>query len=311
MANSTILVLIQQAAQELGIAGSGLPATVIGNTQLDVVQTLALANGYGRNVLREHQWQFPGVEYRFTTVFYEYTATVTNGSTALSVLSSTTGLTTNPTYFMVTGTGIPQDTYLVSVDAGASTAVLSQEATKTGTAVALTFSQTLYALPSAFDRIVNRTQWDKSKHWEMLGPETAQQWQWLKSGFIATGPRVRYRLLANFFQIWPPPTTEEYLGFEYVSKNWVLATAAAAPSKIGFTVDTDTCVFPDQLMNAMIKRAYVRAKGFDSTAVDQEYNMQLELAKAMDAGAPTLSFAPRPGSELITWDQVPDSGYSV
>src|SRR3990167_10483706 len=226
MANATLLTLVGNAAGEMGLA---VPTTVIGNTSQDVIQWLYLVNAVGKQLVREYDWQQIDKEYRFTTVYYTYTATVTSGSTTISVLSSTTGLTTNPTYFMVTGTGIPQDTYLVSVDAGASTAVLSQEATKTGTAVALTFSQTLYALPSAFDRIVNRTQWDKSKHWEMLGPETAQQWQWLKSGFIATGPRVRYRLLANFFQIWPPPTTEENLRFDYVSKNWVLATAAAAP----------------------------------------------------------------------------------
>lgn len=88
MANSALSTLVQQAMQELGVSGSGLPSTVIGNTAYDVVQTLALTNGYGRNLLREHQWQQVTTEYRFTTVFYTYTATTTSGSTTLSVLSS-------------------------------------------------------------------------------------------------------------------------------------------------------------------------------------------------------------------------------
>ena len=308
MANSTILVLTQEAMQEMGVALYGQPATVIGNTNTDVVQTLALMNGYARQLTREFDWNALDIEYRFTTVFYQYTATTTDGSTTISALSSTTGLTTNPTYFMVTGTGIPQDTYLVSVDSGASTAVLSQEATETGTAVTLTFSQTMYALPTDFDRQVDRTQWDKSRHWEMLGPETAQQWQWLKSGWISTGPRVRYRILGNLFQIWPPLSSEDYLGWEYLSKYWVYATGGATPTKRAFTVDTDTCIFPDALMNAMIKRAYFKAKGF-SPVWDEDYAAQVDIAKANDQGSATLSFAPRPSQRLIGWDNIPDANF--
>lgn len=310
MSNSTLLQLTQQAMQEIGVAAYGQPASIIANTNTDVVQTLALTNGYGRQILREHDWQFSNIEYRFTTVFYQYTATTTDGSTTISALSSTTGLTTNPTYFMVTGTGIPQDTYLVSVNAGAGTAVLSQAAEATGTAVTLTFSQTMYAMPSDYDRQVDRTHWDKSRHWEMLGPETAQQWQWLKSGWISTGPRIRYRILGGVFQIWPPLSSNDYLGFEYISKNWVLTTSGATPSKTSFTVDTDTCVFPDALMTAMIKRAYFKAKGFAPTW-DEEYGMHLDIAKANDAGSPTLSLAPRPADILISANNIPDSSYGT
>lgn len=307
MANSTLLQLTQQAMQEMGVAGYGAPASVIANTNTDVVQTLALTNGYARQLLREHEWQFLNTEYRFTTVFYQYTATTTDASTTISAMSSTTGLTTNPTYFMVTGTGIEQDTYLVSVNAGASTAVLSQAASATGT-VTLTFSQTMYAFPSGFDRLIDRTDWDKSRHWEMLGPETAQQWQWLKSGWISTGPRVRYRVLGDLFQIWPPLSTNDYLGFEYVTKNWVLATGATTTSKTGFTVDTDTCIFPDPLMNAMIKRAYFKAKGF-SPVWDEDYASQIDIAKANDAGSPTLSLSPRPSDILISANNIPDADF--
>src|SRR3990167_3537777 len=179
---AAMLALVQQTSVEMWLSS---PATVAGNSTQDVVQTLALMNAVGYEVQRQYQWQAMTVEYRFSTVFYTYTATVTSGSTALSVLSSTTGLTTNPTYFAVTGTGIPQDTYLVSVNAGASTAVLSRAATATGTTVTLTFSQIRYAFPTDFDRLVDDTQWDKSQNWALQGPETGQQWQWLKSGFVA------------------------------------------------------------------------------------------------------------------------------
>lgn len=304
MANDTILQLVTDAAGEMGLP---IPATLVGNQTTNAVQLLAQANAAGRMILREHQWQASSVEYRFSTVYYQYTATTANGSTTISALSSTTGLTTSPTLFMVTGTGIPQDTYLSTVNSGASTAVLTNAATESGT-VTLTFSQTKYAWPDDFDRLIERTEWDKSQHWEMVGPETAQQWQWLKSGFIATGPRVRFRPLGNYFQIWPPLSTDDQLGVEYVSKYWIYATGGTAVSKQRFTADTDTTIFPDRLMVAAIKKAYYASKGF-APQWDNEYDMQLGLAKAHDASSQTLSMAPRLADQLITVANLPDSGY--
>lgn len=309
MPNATLLTLVGNAAGEMGLA---VPTTVIGNTNAEVTQWRYLINAVGKEIARQHQWEQITKEYRFTTVFYTYTATVTDDSTTLSVLSSTTGLTTNPTYFMVTGTGIPQDTYLVSVNAGASTAVISQAATATGTLVSLTFGQVMYAGPSDYDRQVDRTHWDKSKRWEMLGPETGQQWQWLKSGFISTGPRIRYRWLGGFFQIWPSQASNEYLGLEYVSNQWVLAAAdSVTPSKASFTVDTDTCIFPDRLMILGLKKKFFEIKGMDTTAFYRDYVTELSEAKAMDAGSSTLSMAPTQTDVLINWSNIPDQGYGT
>lgn len=306
---ASMLALMQQTMTEMGLPS---PLTAAGNTNQDVTQTLSLLNAVGYELQRQHQWQALTKEYRFTTVFYNYTATVTSGSQNLSVLSSTTGLTSTPTYFMVTGAGINQDTYLSSVSAGPATAVLSQAASASGTAVALAFNQTKYAMPSDYDRLIDDTDWDKSRHWRMMGPETAQQWQWLKSGFISSGPRVRFRVLGGLFQIWPALGAADYMGFEYVSNLWVTATATlTGPDKTSFTVDTDTCIFPDRLMVLGTKLKYFQIKGFDTTAIFQDYRVQLDLAKAHDAGSPSLSMAPRPSSSLIGWDNIPDSGFGA
>jgi hypothetical protein len=302
----TLLQNIQQASIEMGLAS---PSTVIGNSTQDVVQTLGLYQAVGYELQRQWQWQAMTVGYTFATPFYSYTGNLTNGSTAVTGLSSTTGLTATPTYFQVTGTGINTDTYLASVNSGAGTAVLSQAASADGTAVELTFSQVRYAMPSDFDRLIDRTDWDKSQHWEMLGPETAQQWQWLKSGYISTGPRVRYRVLGGLFQIWPALGANHTLGFEYVSNLWITAAAGTQPTKTAFTVDTDTCIFPDRLMVLGTKLKYFEIKGFDTLALYRDYMMQLDLAKAHDAGSPTLSFAPQMSTVLVGYENIPDAGY--
>ena len=311
MANSTVLSLFQNAMQGMGVMPYGNPATVVGNSNQDVTQLLALVNDAGDALAREYQWQALTVQTIFTAVYYTYTATTTAGSTTLSSLSSTTGLTTNPTYFMPVGGSIPQDTFLVSVDSGASTAEMSQAATASGTAVSITFSQVLFVPPADFDRQIDRTHWDKSKHWEMLGPETAQQREWLKSGYISTGPRIRYWYTGGYFTIWPPLGSTESLSYEYISKYWIRATNAMAATKQAYTVDTDTCIFPDPLMRALIKLKYFEMKGFDTTAMQRAYDMQLDLAKGHDAGSPTLSMAPNMSNVLIGWENIPDSGFGT
>lgn len=302
--SATMLQLVQQASVEMGLAS---PSTVAGNTTQNVVQTLGLLNAVGYELQRQWQWQAQTVPYTFSTPFFTYTATLSTSSTTITALSSTVGLTATPTYFQVTGTGIPQNTYLVSV--GVTTAVLTNTPTTAGTAVSLTFSQVKFAMPSDFDRLIDRTDWDKSQHWEMLGPETAQQWQWLTSGYISSGPRVRYRVLGGTFTIWPPLGANHQLGFEYVSNLWVTATGGTTPTKSAFTVDTDTCIFPDRLMVLGVKLKYFEIKGFETTAFYRDYTAQLDMAKAFDAGSPTLSFAPRQSSVLIGFENIPDSNY--
>ena len=300
--SATALQLVQQAMGEMGLA---VPTAVFSSTNTDIIQIRTLLNACGYEIQRKHEWQALTTEYRFTTVYYTYTGDVTSGSTTISNLSSVTGLTTTPTYFTVVGTGIQQDTYLATATAP-STATISLAATGSATTTSLTFTQTKYAMPSDFDRLIDRTDWDKSQHWEMLGPETAQQWQWLKSGFISTGPRIRFRPLGNLFQIWPAIGASHVLGFEYVSKNWAATTGGTAQSSM--TADTDTCIFNDRLMVLALKNKYYEVKGFPNI-FKADYEAELDLAKAHDAGSPTLSMNPRINTILIGWENIPDSSY--
>ncbi len=297
----TLLQLVQQASKELGLSS---PSTAAANTATDVVQIVALANAVGSELARQYDWQYLGKEHTFSTVFYQYTGDTTDGSTSLTNMSSITGLSSS---FMVTGTGIPDDTYVSS--ASGTTVVISNEANQTATTSTFTFGQTKYTLPSDYDRQVNFTHWNKTNQWEDAGPTSPQSWQWLKTSAAATGPRVRYRIFGNTYQIFPMPTSEVVHRFEYLSTYWVTATGSSAPDKTSFTVDTDTCVFPDRLMVLGLKLKYFEIKGFDTTSFYRDYMRELDLAKAHDQGAPTLSFSNSPTSILIGPGNIPDSGY--
>ena len=298
--STTMLQLVQQVTAELNLA---VPSYVVGNPSQDVQQILALMNRAGYDLIKEYDWQALEVEYRFYTTAITTTCNTTNGTYLLNNIPSTAGL--DSTYSIV-GTSIPQDTYVNNViDSTSLTTTQLASATSVGGTV--TFSKTIYPLPADYETITDNTHWDKTKHWQMLGPCDAQQWQWLKSGYISTGPRVRWRILGNTFQIWPPYNTQEYLGFEYRSKGWV--RNAAGDVLNSFQNDNDTSVLDSAVIAILTKLKYFQIKSFDTTSLQQDYIRYLNVAKANDKGSATLSFAPQPSAVLIGWANIPDTGY--
>jgi len=299
---TTVLGLVQQAAGEMGLA---VPAVLTGNAPADSSQLLYLANALGQELSRRHAWQALTKQYLFTVSATSITANTSAGSSSLTNASSIAGIDAT---FGIAGPGINQATYVSGTPSG-STIPLSQPASSTNTGATYTLAKVRYAMPADYDRIIDDTQWDKSKHWRMLGPETAQQWEWLISGYISTGPRMRFRIFSNYFQIWPLPGSAQVLGFEYVSNAW--ATGAAGTGQSAFLVENDTCVFPDRLMVLGLKKKYFEVKGFDTSLVARDFAEELDLARAHDAGSPVLSLAPRAASVLIGYENIPDSGYGA
>ncbi len=296
----TMLQIIQAAASQLGIPK---PSLVAGINNTATLQLLALLNQLGDDLQRDFIWQALCTEYRFFTQALQTIGTVTAGSAVITGIANTTGLDNT---YQVLGVGVNNDTYVVTRDS-ATQVTMSQPANASGT-VTLNFCKTKYSMPADYDRIEDRTQWDKSKHWEMLGPETPQMWQWLKSGYISTGPRVRWRIMGGYFQIWPAFSTAEYLGFEYISNAFV--RGADGTPKTSFTADDDTCIFPDGLMITGLKMMYQQAKGLGTDFL-LKYEELLSIAKANDAGSADLHMAPNPLNTLIGWENIPDSGYGA
>ena len=295
-----LLQLVQQTTAELNLP---VPSYVIGNPNQDVQQILALMNRAGYDLVKEYDWQALELEYRFYTNAITTTCNTTVGTQTLTNVGTTAGL--DNTYSIV-GTSIFQDTYVDTVT-DANTVATTQQASATSIGGSVTFSKTIYDLPPDYETITDNTHWDKTKHWQMLGPVDAQQWQWLKSGYISTGPRVRWRILGGEFQIWPPYNTQEYLGFEYRSKGFVRNTAGDVLNS--FQADTDTTVLDNTVIVLATKLKYFQIKSFDTTALNQDYIRYLNVAKANDKGSATLSFAPQPSAVLIGWANIPDTGY--
>jgi len=297
MAN--LLTDVQDICLELGLPSPNAVAT---SSDPQVLQIQALINRVGDTLTTERDWQVLASEHRFETVYYQYTGDVTDGSTTITNLSSVTGLSTD---FMCSGTGIMQDTFISSV--GTTTVEMNIPSTETATNIQITFAQVMYDMPADYARMVDKTQYNKSNRWSIIGPKDAQEWQWLKASYVTTGPRMRFRMIGNKFTLWPMPTAVLVLGFEYVSNAWVRAADGTLKTKM--TNDSDVSRFPDRLIILGTKLKFFEIKGFDTTFVLQDFSRELEKWKASESGADTLSLAPKYPNLLLTQNNLPDTGY--
>lgn len=298
---ATLLQNIQDVCLELGLPS---PNAVVGSSDTSTLQLLALMNRVGDSLLTERDWQTLIAEHRFQTIYYQYTGDTTSGSNTINNLSSVVGLSTD---FTLSGNGIQQDNFITSV--GASSVTLNVPATATATGVLITFGQVKYSMPSDFERIVNKTQYNKSNRWSVIGPKDAQEWQWLKSSYITTGPRMRFRLSNDKFTIWPAPSANLTMGYEYISNSWVVDAGGTGKRK--FTADTDTSKLPDRLLILGTKLKFFEIKGFDTTTLLMDYVRELDKFKSTEAAADTLSLAPKYANILLTQNNLPDTGLGI
>ena len=297
-----ILAAANQAMSEIGLPTQTM---LVGNQSTDAIQILAICQAAAQSLLKEYDWQQLETQYTWTVLSQVITGTTTAGSNVVT-LSSPPSPNLDATYQIV-GTGIPQDVYVTTCVG--TTLTMSQLATASGT-VTLTFGKTKYPFPADYDRMINRTAFDKSRRWAMVGPATPQEWEWLKSSYISTGPRIRYRLFGGYIQTWPIIATSDILSFEYVSNGYAVDAITLA-NKTSFTADTDNYIWPDRLVITAVKSRYMSQRGLDSSRADAEYMQQLNLAKAYNKAADTLTMTNQRASLLIDMTNIPDSGYGL
>lgn len=177
------------------------------------------------------------------------------------------------------------------------------------TTVASTYD---YAVPSDFDRLIDQTVWDRTNHWEMIGPETPQMDRWRRERAVsATAPRKFYRYIGGYMRVFPTPTvSDETLVYEYVSKNWCQTSAGVSKSEM--TVDTDEPLIDDQLLTLGLKWRFLSAKGFDATVPKGEYDLYLASKIGSDSGGGPMSMDGSGGGEIfVDLSNAPDSGYAL
>jgi hypothetical protein len=300
----------------------GLPqfATIIGNSDIQAVQFLNLAQRSGSEIAEDPNaclyWQQLRKQYTFTTSGVgPYTCTITPNTTTITALSSTTGIALGQQVYAV---GLVNDTSVTDVSQlGSGIVGISQAPTAsvTLTGQSVVFATENYALPTDFRYMIQQTMWDRNFRWQLLGPLDAQEWQVIKSGISPVGPRMRFRIMGNQFYVNPVGSASTVfihtLVYEYVSSWWVAVTAApTVPAQTSFLLDTDNAIIDEDLLVLSLKWRVLRAKGLDYSEEKEQFETRLLLIKGRAATSRNLPLNARAsGIRLLNSQNVPDTGF--
>jgi hypothetical protein len=312
----TLLQICNAVQQELGLPAS---TSVVGNsTDFAAIQLLALANMAGEEIR-----DYP--DGGWTSMFAEMNIVVnapitTTGNTTVNspiitnIQPNTNGLLTPVTIYVMSGNGIPVAARVKSVDSS-SQVTMTMNATGTSTAEAILFVQDTYALPSDFKYYQNRSVWDRTNHWEILGPDSSQMDQWHRSGIVALGPRRHFRQIghtSNQYRIWPPPSeivNPIQLAFEYISSDWVNVGNAGTTTAASWQGDTDTPYLDSRLFVMWLKWKFQQAKGLAYDVFRNDAIDYMELLAARDGGAATMHLSKRVHSMFLSPSQIVDGNF--
>ena len=140
--------------------------------------------------------------------------------------------------------------------------------------------QIAYDEPANLSYYVNQSGWDNDKRIELMGPLSAQTWQFLKHSLLGTGYGTKFRVIDGQINLDPAPGDGQTFTFEYYSNQWC-QSAAGVPQSV-FTSDTDTPLLPDDLFILGIKWRFLRAKRLDFAFELDEYKnaVDREMSRA-------------------------------
>lgn len=123
---------------------------------------------------------------------------------------------------------------------------------------------------------------------------TDRSFTFLENGIVApAGIEKQWRLQQGNIEIIPIPTGVSVINYDYISNEWVLDTNGTT-TYAAFQADTDTTNFPEYLLELGLK--YRMRKRFGDAFQDDldEYNREVEKAKARDGGNTKLQPFLRP-----------------
>jgi hypothetical protein len=174
-------------------------------------------------------------------------------------------------------------------------------------------TDTQYDMPPDWDSFTDMTAWNFSSRLPMLGPATDQQWMTLKARNLGSSTiSVVYRTRGNKFEIYNTFTNPQDLRIDYASRAWVQDGVDPLRFKDYVETDSDLVLYDSDLITAALKLRFMVSKGFDTTAMQADYDDALNAAISADTDAPVLTLNQHSSYPLIsTQFNAPDTGFGV
>lgn len=168
-----------------------------------------------------------------------------------------------------------------------------------------------YDLPADFMRMLDQSGWNRSTSWPLGGPLSPQVWQYFAASSAGPTITVHFRIQQREIRLYPTTTmpADYTIAFEYMSRYWVQASGQSSGNKEAPTASTDTLLYDRLLLVRALKLAFLKAKGFDTTSAQGDYDRTLRAVMG-DEPAPILRLDGGGGGvHLLDLANVPDTGY--
>ena len=112
---------------------------------------------------------------------------------------------------------------------------------------------------------------------------------------VSSGVTNYFRFRGNLLIIQPNPTVSQSVFFEYISKNWVIASGSSANAD-KFSGDSQTSVLEEDLITLGVVWRFLKIKGLPYEQQYVEYQTRLADYQMQDGAKPILQMGgPRAG----------------
>ncbi len=143
-----------------------------------------------------------------------------------------------------------------------------------------------------FDHFIDGTMWDRTLTRPVVGPISPQLWEAWKARPVLTSVVFGFILRGNDFLTAPNPPAGDSVHYEYISQYCVYsAGTATTPDRQKFEADTDTCIFPTNVIQQGLRWRFLRAKGLDYSQEYADWINMLQVEASRTGGMPVISMA--------------------
>lgn len=165
-----------------------------------------------------------------------------------------------------------------------------------------------YPVPADFDEFIPDSQWNRTTRLPAIGSLSQDEWQMLKARQLTgTTFTMLFRYVDDVIELYDTPTSVQTLVLPYQSRGW--CKSAANVPQDNLRLDSDIILFDPQLFKAALKLAWYQSKEFDTSSVQQDYDMCLMAAKAKSNVGRTLSLSQTAEYPYLGMINISDTGY--
>lgn len=172
-------------------------------------------------------------------------------------------------------------------------------------------SQEQYVLPTDFHRIISNSAYNASSYYALRNALAPAEWQRQRYGGFGGVGRFKARIFGfpSKISITPTPQVVDSVVYEYISKNSIVKDDASYSEF--YTLDDDTAIVPEELVQLGLKWRVKHAKGLDYAEDFNEYeNSKSEMLSRL-MNLEDIPVAVRGVSDTgeITDGYIPENGF--